>query len=452
MGDESTRFLLDPVGELLTCGGIQRRTEHHAVTTGFGHILDDQLAHTIQDFLTVGLEHRHIRGRVVENRFLAEIVLDHLRHEVVDGLVIGRAVARRVDDGHVARAVGGQDTGHTDHRIRIEGKRVEEFVGQAAVDHAHTVAFAGVVEEVDLVVHHFEVFGEGQRRTGLLRQIGVLEERGIVASGGQHHGDALSGDEVHGLAQQARVFAIVANVHVAEQAWGDAALDVAHEQRVAGARGDTQVVFQHPPAAVLALDQVLAGDVREDAAGRGHAVDLREVAGRGVYVFLRHDAVMDDGLVGVDVLQIGVQGVDALLQALLQFVVFVGFDNARHGIVREEPVMVFAVLVDAEAYAVAGQLAVDRLATVYQFMGQSACCGFDHRACSLLWRLLWPQAVRRFERTLTPQAVTEFDGYNLRRPRFSKRARMLQAGHFADRTRLADRAHLADRTRYNEWL
>ncbi|ALE08378.1 Hypothetical protein RY67_305 [Bifidobacterium longum subsp. infantis] len=28
-------------------------------------------------------------------------------------------------------------------------------------------------------------------------------------------------------------------------------------------------------------------------------------------------------------------------------------------------------------------------------MGQSACCGFDHRACSLLWRLLWPQAVGR---------------------------------------------------------
>ena len=387
MGDESTRFLLDPVGELLTCGGIQRRTEHHAVTTGFGHILDDQLAHTIQDFLTVGLEHRHIRGRVVENRFLAEIVLDHLRHEVVDGLVIGRAVARRVDDGHVARAVGGQDTGHADHRIRVEGERVEEFVGQAAVDHAHAVAFAGVVEEVDLVVHHFEVFGEGQCGAGFLRQIGVFEERGIVAAGGQYHGDALSGHKVHGLAQKARVFAIVADVHVAEQAWGDAALDVAHEQRVAGARGDTQVVFQHPPAAVLALDQVLAGDVREDAAGRGHAVDLREVAGRGVYVFLRHHAVMDDGLVGVDVLQIGVQGVDALLQALLQLVELVGFDDARHGIVREEPVVVFAVLVDAEAYAVAGQFAVDRLATVHQFMGQSACCGFDHRACSLLWRL-----------------------------------------------------------------
>ena len=87
-----------------------------------------------------------------------------------------------------------------------------------------------------------------------------------------------------------------------------------------------------------------------------------EVAGRGVYVFLRHHAVMDDGLVGVDVLQIGVQGVDALLQALLQFVVFVGFDNARHRVVREQPVMVFAVLVDAETHTVAGQLSIDRFA------------------------------------------------------------------------------------------
>lgn len=161
---------------------------------------------------------------------------------------------------------------------------------------------------------------------------------------------------------------------------------------------------------------------------------------------------MDDGLVGVDVLQIGVQGVDALLQALLQFVVFVGFDNARHRVVREQPVMVFAVLVDAETHTVAGQLSIDRFATVYQFMGQSACCGFDHRACSLLWRLLWLQAVRRFERTLTPQAVTGFDGFNLRRARFNKRARMLQAGHFAGRVHLDDRTRLADRTRYNEWL
>jgi len=32
-------------------------------------------------------------GALLRIGFLAEIVLDHLRHEVVDGLVIGRAVA-----------------------------------------------------------------------------------------------------------------------------------------------------------------------------------------------------------------------------------------------------------------------------------------------------------------------------------------------------------------------
>ena len=58
----------------------------------------------------------------------------------------------------------------------------------------------------------------------------------------------------------------------------------------------------------------------------------------------------------------------------------------------------------------------------------------------------------RVERTLTPQAVTGFDGFNLRRARFNKRARMLQAGHFAGRVHLDDRTRLADRTRYNEWL
>ena len=124
--------------------------------------------------------------------------------------------------------------------------------------------------------------------------------------------------------------------------------------------------------------------MRENATGRGHTVDLREVSDRRVDVFLRHHTVMNDGLVRIDVFQVGVECVDTLLQAFLKLIKLVGFDNAWHRIVWKQTVVVFAVLVDAEAHAVAGQLTVDCLTAIHQFVGQSACRGFNHRTCSLL--------------------------------------------------------------------
>lgn len=295
--DKPARILLDAVGQILPRGLVERRAEHDAVASGFRHVLDDQLAHAVEHFLAVLLEHRHVGRRVVQDRLLVEVVTDHLRHEIVDRLVVRGPVAGRVDDGDVAGTVGRQQSGNADNRVRVERERVEVFVGQSAVHGAHAMPVAGIVEEVQLVVDNFQVFGERERRAGLLGQVGVLEERRIVASRREHDGDAFGGYEVHGLAQQPRIVAVVAHVHVAEQFGIRTAFDVAREQRVAGSRRDAQVVFQHPPAPVLALDEVFACDVREDAAGRSHAVDLRKVTGRRVHVFFGDDAVVDDALV-----------------------------------------------------------------------------------------------------------------------------------------------------------
>ena len=46
--------------------------------------------------------------------------------------------------------------------------------------------------------------------------------------------------------------------------------------------------------------------------------------------------------------------------------------------------MIFAVLVDAETYAIAAQFAVDRLAAVHQFRRQLARSRFNHRSTLLL--------------------------------------------------------------------
>ena len=86
---------------------------------------------------------------------------------------------------------------------------------------------------------------------------------GIVPAGGEHHCYAVGGDEIHGLAQQSWIIAIVAHTYVAEQAGRDSTFDIAGEQRIAGTGWNAQIVFQHPPLPVLPLHQVLAGDVRE---------------------------------------------------------------------------------------------------------------------------------------------------------------------------------------------
>lgn len=82
--------------------------------------------------------------------------------------------------------------------------------------------------------------------------------------------------------------------------------------------------------------------------------------------------------VGIDVTQVGVERVDALLEPRFHFVEFVGFDDARHRIVREQPVVVFTVFIDAEAYAVTAQLAIDGFPAIDQFRRQFTCSRFDH--------------------------------------------------------------------------
>ncbi len=382
--DEPARLRLDAVREFLALRPVERGSEHHAVAAGLGHILDDEFAEPVEHFLAVLVEHRHVGRRVVQNRLLAEIVADHGGNEIIDGLVVGGAVARRVDDRHIAGSVRGEDSRHADHGIRVERERVEVFVGKTAVDHADAVLLAGIIQEVELVVDHFEVFREGERGAGFLGQIRVFEERGIVPSRRQHDGDAFGGDEIHGFAQQSRIIAVVAHAHVAEQARRDPSFDVACEQRIAGSGRDAQIVFQHPPSAVLPLHQILSGDVGEDATGRRHAVDLREVPGGRVHVFFRNDAVLDGAFVGIDVAQVGVQRVHALFQSGFHPIEFVGFDDARHGVVGEQPIVVFAVLVDAETHPVAAQLPIDGRPAVHQFRCQLTCGGFNHRSTLLL--------------------------------------------------------------------
>ena len=71
----------------------------------------------------------------------------------------------------------------------------------------------------------------------------------------------------------------------------------------------------------------------EHVSRRGDAVHLRIIAGRRVDEFLGYHAVVNDLLIGIDVVQIGVQRLHTLLKACFKTVELIGFDDARHGII-----------------------------------------------------------------------------------------------------------------------
>ena len=103
------------------------------------------------------------------------------RHVSIGGLVVGHAGAERVGQRHAARADDRQEPGHAEHESGLEGKRVEEGVVDAAVDHVDLAGPLGRAH-ADLVVAHEEVAALDQLDAHLLGQERVLEIGAVVAA------------------------------------------------------------------------------------------------------------------------------------------------------------------------------------------------------------------------------------------------------------------------------
>ena len=187
----------------------------------------------------------------------------------------------------------------------------------------------------------------------------MLKVSRIVPPRGKHHVDAAGVDAVHGLAQQLTVLAVIHNVVVAEGIGAAPAAQLPGDQGIGSARGNPQVVLQDVPHAVLALDQVDAGNVAVDAARRGDPFALGQIAGGPVDKILRYNAVGQNLLFAVDVFQEQVQGRYPLGKALFQLLPFLGRDDAGNGVKREKPLVKGTVLINAEFDAIARQLMID---------------------------------------------------------------------------------------------
>ena len=100
-----------------------------------------------------------------------------------------------------------------------------------------------------------------------------------------------------------------------------------------------QVVLQHPEVALLVADQVDARDVDAHAVGRIDARGLAvEVLARGDQP-ARDDAVAQDLLVAVDVVEVLLQRLDPLHDAALEPRPFGGGDHPRHEVQRKRPLL-----------------------------------------------------------------------------------------------------------------
>lgn len=216
--------------------------------------------------------------------------------------------------------------------------RVEERVVDTAVDDVD-LAFTGGGAHVDGVVTAEQIAALDQFHAHLASQQRVLEVGGVVDARGEHDdgrvGDVAGGGVAQGPQQMGGVVADRPHPVGGEQVrehprHGPAVLhDVGHPRRGA------QVVLEHAEVALLVADQVDAGDVDAHPVGRGDAGRLAVEVLAGGHQPARDDAVAQDLLFAVDVLEVHLQGLNALFDALLQPRPLSRRDHTRHQVQRQ---------------------------------------------------------------------------------------------------------------------
>jgi len=128
-----------------------------------------------------------------------------------------------------------------------------------------------------------------------------------------------------------------------------------HHRAILEHIGDTgrtaQIVFKHINVAVAVPHQVRAGYMAPNTARRVQADALFAIRFRREHDFRRHDAVLENLLVVVEVLDEMVQGGNPLLEAALNAAPLGGRHDARHKIERENLLHPGALAIDVESDA-----------------------------------------------------------------------------------------------------
>ena len=130
---------------------------------------------------------RHGRAErldVVEDRILAEVVADDVRHQRIDRLVVGAAIARRVGQRHASLGVGAHEPGHAEHAVGQEELGIEIGVVDAPIDDVDPLGPLGRAH-VDRVALDEQVARFDQLDAHVACQKGVLEVGRVERPGRQ---------------------------------------------------------------------------------------------------------------------------------------------------------------------------------------------------------------------------------------------------------------------------
>ena len=145
------------------------------------------------------------------------------------------------------------------------------------------------------------------------------------------------------LQEQRRIVLDTADPIACEELGQDAPLHDPVLDHVGHTGGRAQIVLEHQIATVLVADQIDPTDVGIDVVRRGDVHDLAPEVLAAVDQLGRHDAVLEDPLTVIEILQEEIQGPDALFESGFDLRPLDGRDDAREDV--EGPDALDALLV-----------------------------------------------------------------------------------------------------------
>ena len=265
--------------------------------------------------------------------------------------------ARRVGDGDLASPIDVHDPRHAKDAFRIERKRIEIVVVNAAIQHVDRVIPGGATHR-DAPVDHAQIGRFHQFRPHLVGQKRMLVIRRIVDAGRQHRQRGLVGRAVRGAgAQRPRETPRIAghglHGNAREQFGKHRHHRFAIFQHVRNARRRARVVFQHHEIVRTGTHDIDAHHMGIDAAGRSEAHHLRQERFVVAQQADRQSARPDNFLAMIEILQEGVQRAYPLLDTARQAAPFARGDDARDHVERDQPFLGILVAVNIEGDAAA---------------------------------------------------------------------------------------------------
>ena len=278
--------------------------------------------------------------------------------------------AGSVGQHHPAGFIHLHEAGHAEVGIGPEGQWIEKIVVDAPVDDIHALEALGRAHHEE-VIHHCQVAALDEFHAHLLRQEGVLEIGRVVNAGReQHHrgiGHPRRRQGLQHVQQAAGIVVHRAHLRNLEHLREGAFEHLPVFQHVRHAGGAAQVVFKHVELPVAVTHQVDAADVAPNSLRRVEPdARLQKVARRQDEVF-RHDAVLEDALGVINVVNEQVERLDALLQAVLDGGPVRRADDAGQDVKRKDALGARFVAVHRERNTEVEQVAFGCLLPVHQF-------------------------------------------------------------------------------------